>query len=182
MRPVELVGTAGQKIAAPVLHIHQCMRCIGHGIHEAECAHCFGQGYGTLHIVDRAQRIGCCTYGYHLRTRGHSPLEIVPVQFASCRVQPHRTQHQTAILGDGLPRPAVGVVVQVRHHNLVACLQTTPDGACQVERERGHVRAENHFVGHAVQEIRIGLARSQNDGIRLHAGGESPVRIGIVVE
>ena len=181
MRPVELVGTAGQQIAAPVLHIHQCMRCIGHGIHEAECAHCFGQGHGTLHIVDRAQRIGCCTYGYHLRPRGHLPLEIIPVQFAGCRVQPHRTQQEPAVLGDGLPRPAIGVMVQVRHHNLVAGLQTTPDGPCQVERERGHVGAEDYFVWRAVQEVRKRTACSKNDGVRLHAGGESPMRIGVVV-
>ena len=182
MRAVELVSTAGQKITAPVLHIHQRMRRIGHRIHETERPHCFSQSHGTLHIVDSAQRIRSGTHCHQSRARCHLSLEIIPVQLSACRVQPYRTQHETTVLGDGLPRPAVGVMVQVRHDNLVARLQTTPDGTCQMERERGHVGAEDYFVRCAVQEIRIGLACGENDGIRLHAGGEGPMRIGVVVE
>ena len=72
-----------------------------------------------------------------------------------------RLDRQSPILRHQQPRIDVGLVVEVRHHDLVAGRQRRTDRPAHVERQRGHVRPEldRRGVGRAEQvghrEVRL---------------------------
>jgi len=74
------------------------------------------------------------------------------------------------------------VVVELGHDQLVARLPATPQGAAEVEGQRGHVLAEDHLLRRAAQQVGQGLAGLGQGCVGLDAGGVGPVRVGVVAQ
>ena len=90
--------------------------------------------------------------------------------------------HYHAFFFQGAPRRDVRVMIQRGHNDFVARLQIASDGSRQREGDGGHVLAETHFVGIAIEKIGHGLPRAGNYGVVATAGGKCTAGIGIVVQ
>ena len=78
------------------------------------------------------------------------------------------------------PGRDVGVVIEARDQDFVAGAEVAADGAGHGEGQRGHVGAEDDFVGAAVEEICHGGARIGEHGIGVAAGGVGSASVGVV--
>ena len=72
-------------------------------------------------------------------------------------------------------------MVELGDDDRIAGAEPTPQGPRQMERQRGHVGAKGDLVGRGIEKVGQGLPRRQNRRVRLLAGRESPVSVGIVV-
>ena len=83
------------------------------------------------------------------------------------------------VLGGEHPRPDVGVVVEPRHHHLVAGPERPPHRARDREQQRRRVRTEDHLVRVGVQQVGRGPVGLRDHLVGLLAGGERAVRVGV---
>jgi len=84
------------------------------------------------------------------------------------------------------PRGDVGVVIQARNQNFVAGTKLASadlptKAAGNGVGQRGHVRAEDNFVGATVQKVAHGGAGFAKHGVGVAAGSVGPASIGVVV-
>jgi hypothetical protein len=71
-------------------------------------------------------------------------------------------------------------VVEAGDEDFVAGAEVAADGAADCIGERGHVGAEDDFVGAAVQEVGHGGAGLGDHGIGVAAGGVGSAGVGVV--
>ena len=76
------------------------------------------------------------------------------------------------------PRPHVGVVIQRRDDNLVPRPPRPRQRVGQMERQRGHVRPQDHALGHAADQVGDRRPGGRDDFGAASTGGESPVDVG----
>ena len=71
-------------------------------------------------------------------------------------------------------------MVEEREHDFVAGAEFAPECAAHGEGERCHVRAENDFIGIAIQEIAHGRASIRNHPVGVAAGLVCAAAVGVV--
>jgi len=107
-------------------------------------------------------------------------LQVVEFERAFLYIEIHPVDLHAFILRRQHPRRDVGIVVEPCHHDLIACLPLARNGAADVQRQRGHVVAEDDLTGRGcIVEIRHGAMRLVQHRIRFNAGGKNALMIGI---
>ena len=71
-------------------------------------------------------------------------------------------------------------MVEAGDEDFVTGAEVAGDGAGDHVGDRGHVRAEDDFVGGAVQDVGHGGAGIGDHGVGVAAGGVSSARVGVV--
>ena len=74
------------------------------------------------------------------------------------------------------------MMIQLRNDNLISRSHLPPKSPGELVGEGGHVGAEDDLVRGGTQEVRHGLTGLVPDSVRLSAGGEGPMGVGIPVE
>ncbi len=182
VRPVELVGGAGEEVAVEASHVGRNVRRRMDGVHEEERARGAGEGGGAGQIVDGPERVRRRAEGEEARARPDGALEISRVERP--RLGPHRDEaHRHAALSlEGPPGVDVGVMVELRHDDLVPGSPPAAEGPREMERERRHVRAESDLVGRSLDEVRQRQTGGGDRLVGLLARRVEPVRVGVVAE
>jgi hypothetical protein len=75
-------------------------------------------------------------------------------------IEGNHAKRDAALFRDRLPRSDVALVVELRHHDLVARAPPSPQRARHVEGDGRHVVAEGDFARRRVEEIGEGLPRA----------------------
>ena len=136
---------------------------------------------GPRDVVHGAHGVGGVADGDDLGLARHDELlEGVPVEGAGLEVDGDLAD-DCAALGQPHPRAAVGLVVELRDHHLVAGADVARDRVAEQEGERRHVGAVGDLVPGAAKEVGAGLLRALDDGVRLLRGGEGAVDVAVVV-
>ncbi len=87
----------------------------------------------------------------------------------------------TPRLFERLPGREVGVVIEQREHDFVACTQLPADRAAHGERKRGHVEAEDDLVRIASEKVGHSRARFGDGFVGATAGKVGSASVGIRV-
>ena len=78
------------------------------------------------------------------------------------------------------PGRNVGVVIEARDQDFVAGAEVAADRARHHIGQRGHVGAEDDFIGGAVEEVGHGGAGFGDHGVGVAAGGVGSAGVGVV--
>jgi hypothetical protein len=90
---------------------------------------------------------------HELRAGRDGGLERAGDELARGRVEPHGPDRDAALDGERAPGVRVGVVVELRDHDLVAGAPRAAERAREVVRQRRHVRPERDLLGRAAEEV-----------------------------
>src|SRR5262245_41753143 len=137
---------------------------------------------GPANVGDRTEGIGGSAKREQFCSPAELPLEIVPVELSSRRNHFRQPRDDPAVLFQRSPRRHVGMVIQLRQHNLVPRLTIASKSASEMKRKRRHVCSENDFVRGGVQKIGQSLAGRSDDCVGLNAAGKGPTGVGVVVQ
>ena len=180
---VELVGGAGQEVAADRADIHQPVGRVVHGVHESEST-----GVARERCTREPHRSACPARSRPRRWRagGCGRKAPAPGQPSPAVPSPGRS----APSGPSAPRSRSSA----RHGAMFAWWsssvttisspgpQVRPEPSREMEGQRRHVGAEGHLARRRAQEIRHRLPRGRQHRVRLATAGIAPVRVGVVVK
>jgi hypothetical protein len=155
------------------------MRRQVHGVGPRERPDARGRCCDPRGVCDRAKGVRGERERHHARALAHEPLESVLVERAVARPDRRVTHHQVVILRHEQPGRDVGVVVEVRHDDLVARLERAGHGVREQEVERGHVRSEGDLLRLAPGEVGGGGARPLEHEVGLHRATEGAAEVGV---
>ena len=134
----------------------RAVRRVLHRIHVADRAGGAGELRQPCDVADRAGAVGCPVERRYARAVGELRGEVVDVDQAGVEVGVDEAHRRAAVLGGQHPRRHVAVVVNAGDQDLVALADPAGQRPRRVERQRGHVGAEDHLAGIAAEEPRPG--------------------------
>lgn len=181
VRSVELVGGAGEEVAAPLLDVDEVVWCVVYGVDEDAGAVGVGEFGGAADVVDGAEGVGGGAEGEDPGTFRDSAFQVVPIELSGGGYHADGAEAEAVLPGDGLPGGDVGVVIEFGDDDLVAGLELAGEGAGEVEGEGGHVIAEGDLFGAGAEEVGHGLSALVEERVGLVAGRVVPVGVGVVV-
>ena len=148
VRAEELVGRAGEEVAAQRVHVHRPVRRVLHGVDVAERARFAGQPAHRGRVRDGAGAVRGPVEGGDARCGRQSlaAKSSMSTRQASASMSAWRTV-TPAVLGGQQPRRHVAVVVDAGDQDLVAGAQVARERARGMEGERRHVGAEHDLAG-----------------------------------
>jgi hypothetical protein len=183
MRPEELVGGAGKKIAVQRGDIDRAVRHVLNRIHKDKGARVVGKPGQQGDIGDRADRVGRMGDRDQTRFAGtQRRLEAFEIECRVGGVNIDRPDDRPLSREIG-PWRHVGIVVQIGDHDLIAGTKCLPERAGKMKRQGGHAGAKEdcrRVVGNADQ-VRDRLPGIGDNGIRALTGAKRPADIGIAV-
>ena len=131
-----------------------------HGIDGADCVRGIADGDEFCAVVDFAGKVG------------EIERAIFLVNF--CPADGHTFFFEREPGGD------VGIVIEAGDEDFVAGAEVASNGAGHGVSERGHVGAEDDFVGGAVEEVGHGGAGFGEHSVGVAAGGVGSAGVGVV--
>ena len=137
--PEELVRGAHDEISIDRVHVHRSVRREMHRIDVRQRADLVGPEDDVRNAGDRPDRIRRPAERDELCLRPEGVVERRQVQAEIVGPDIDRPDRRVPILRHRQPRIDVGLVVEVRHHDLVAGRQRRADRPAEVERQGGHV-------------------------------------------
>ncbi len=181
MRTKELVGRAGQEVAAQLPHVNRAVRRILHGVDIAECARLSRPANDRRDVVDRSGGVRGVAHGHHLRAWTNLGAQVVHVERAGLGQDARDADDGATFLGQRQPGVHVGGVVERRHHDLVARRQGAANGTAQREGQCGHVGTEDDLarIG-GVQEVGCRGVGAVECGVGPRAREEGAVGVGVL--
>ena len=120
VRPVELVGRAGQQIAAEGGHVNEHVRRIVHRIDEQQPSARVDEIARAAHVGDRAKRVRGGADRHQPGARADEPFEIAPVELPGPGDHARCADGHAAIASQRLPGRHVGVMIELRDNDFVA--------------------------------------------------------------
>ena len=123
MRPVELVGRAGEEVRAERLHVDERVRGVVDGVHEHEGAVRVRHRRDARDVVDRPDGVRRAADGDETGPLPEEPPERVEVEPGLPRGERRRLDDDAAVLLERAPGVDVRVVVEVRDDDFVAAAQ-----------------------------------------------------------
>ncbi len=176
----ELVRRARQEIAAERLHVDRPMRGIMDRVGEYPRAGALGLARDRGDVVDRADAVRCEADRDQLRALRELLAEGIEIERAVLGMNVDPAHRRAGIACGQHPRRHVRVVIEPRHHHLVAGPQHLRDRPAQVEGQARHVLAEDDFVRRRrVQEGGHAPMGLLDDGVGVAAGAEDAAVVGV---
>ena len=121
VRPVELVGGAGQEVAAPGLDVDELVGREMDGIDERQRIGLVRHGDGPGDVVDRPERIGRGPDRQELGAMlAQAAVQVIPVELAGLGDHPGLADDDAALALEGPPGVDVGVMVELGDDDRVA--------------------------------------------------------------
>jgi hypothetical protein len=159
VRPEELVRRADQHVDAERRDVDRAMRREVHGVGPCDRARLLREGCDPWHVGQRPDRVRRDRKGDDPRPVAELPFEVVEVERCVV-VDVDEADDQVAVARQLEPGGDVGVVVEPGAEDLVPGFEVAAGCPREREAERGHVRAEDGFLGRAAEESAGGLARA----------------------
>jgi hypothetical protein len=160
--PVELVGRAQEVIGVESGDVDREVRRVVHGVEHEDGAHGPRESARHRRVVHGAERVRGEAHGHDVGARPDLGRHVFVVE-TPVRAQPDLL-HVHAALAQADPGAAVGFVVELGDHDLVARGQLAPQGVAERVAERRHVLTERD---------RAPVGRAQEGGRRLAAAAIS---------
>ena len=180
VRAEHLVRRKREKIAVPRLYVDRPVRREVHGIDEHQSAGIVSPAANRRHVVDGADRVGGDADRHEARARTELPPQTVQIERAVFGMDVDPAHRSARVLGRQHPGADVRIVIEPRHHDLVAGLQRLGERPAKLKGQRRHVGAEDDLVRRRrVDEIRDRFVRAMDDRVRLAAGGEDAAVVAV---
>ena len=160
----ELVGRADEEVAAERLHVGRRVRRVLHRVHPAERSGGMRELGDAGDVDDRPDGVRRRDAGDDAHPVVQLPLEIVQIE-AQVGGDVHPVELEAAVGRQLDPRRHAAVVVEPRDEDPVALAPVARCCPRQREVEHGHVLAEDHVVGGAVEEAGGVVARRREDSL-----------------
>ena len=156
MRPVELVRRADEDVHVPRRDVDRAVLRVVHGVGPGERAGLVREVDDPADVRRRADRVRGDRERDDARPLRELRGEIVVVELELVG-KPGVTDDDAEVVRELEPGRDVGVVVELRHDDLVARAQRPRERAREQEVERRHARAERDLIGRAAEERRRAL-------------------------
>src|SRR5437868_2369816 len=137
---------------------------------------------GAFYIVDRAKGVRRRSDRNQFSSARYLSRKILPIQFTRFRDHFRHARGHAAFFFQSSPRCDIGMMVQLRDHNLVAARELMGKRAREMKGQRRHVGAENDLRRRRVEKIGQHISRRINDGVGFLACRISPMRVRVVVK
>ena len=121
--PVELVRRAEEEVGIERLHINGVVRRATYGIKNRDGTYGMCRLHHLLRGIDRAERVGRHANGNDLRARTEERGVVLHIKCAVRRVEADHLQDEPVIFGKESPWAVVRIVIELRHHDLIARLK-----------------------------------------------------------
>ena len=181
VRTEKLIRRADQEIGVEILHVDWAVRSILH------CVDIDLRASGVRHLDDRlnwvdgTKGVRCVSNCQQPRAFFERFLQVIQVERAIGGVKIDPADANAAVGGRQRPRRGVGVVIQTGDDNDVAGVPLPRDRTANVERQAGHIVAEDNFIRRSsVQEFRHGDMGLMQHRIGFNAGGKGAFVVGVV--
>ena len=179
VRSEEFVSGADEKVAIERGHVDQAVRAVVYGVDVGERSGGVRQADDLFDGIDRADRVRSVAdrdeFGFGIELR----CEILDVERAVSGVDFCPTNRH-AFFFEREPGGDVGVVIEARDQDFVAGAEVAADRARHRIGQRGHVGAEDDFIGAAVQKVSHGGAGFGEHGVSVAAGRVGSAGVGVV--
>src|SRR5579864_8512601 len=145
------------------------MRGVVDGINVGKGTGFAGQADNFLHVVDSANGIGCVAHSDQPGVTGNLASKVVHVERAVGFVDVAKPYSHSAFFKRS-PGGNIRVMIKMCDHEFISGSQIPTECAAEGEGERGHVLAEDHLVGVAMEKVRHSGAGASDRGIGAAAG------------